>query len=371
MKALLLVLLFISTILTAEDTRRAGKPTRVENLGYIESAILAPDGKSFYTIRKNILAQWSLNPLKKLNLWELPISAPPTGKYADIYIANNKILVATRDELILFNIQKQTVEKRLLYKTFARAQENNLLYLVHQIESPETDEEGVHYKYVRIEMWDIDTLTKIKTLHISYYSDVFETEMWLNHQYLYFFSSYGKVLIIDKKDLQIKNEYSTHLCDQSGHRLGSVLTNEGHFVIGRNIYKQSDGTLLKTFDPIESCSKATEEEIKLSESYRQKTIRRFPANYRSQGSASQVGNLELSFKYGHIIYVFSHALTDETLAYIFYENGELLMINENGYFETTTPYPSYLGMYDENLKKVPITKEVYEKYNKQLTIKGN
>ncbi len=47
------------------------------------------------------------------------------------------------------------------------------------------------------------------------------------------------------------------------------------------------------------------------------------------------------------------------------------MINEDGYFETTAPYPPFLWMYDENLNKVPITKEVYEKYNKQLTIKGN
>ncbi len=62
MQKIVLILLFVVSVFGSDD--ELGVPVIDWKEAPIESAVLASDGKSFYTLQGTDLIQWNLSPLK-------------------------------------------------------------------------------------------------------------------------------------------------------------------------------------------------------------------------------------------------------------------------------------------------------------------
>lgn len=376
MKKILVALLFVFSLFAGESEERGvpfikggrivGVPYVKSGTGRIDSAVLAPNGESFYTLKQGLLTQWMLSPLKKLKEWELPMQKLKEHLHGDLYITNNKILIVSPEEFVLFNLQTQKVEKTLTYNSTSRVQEGNLLYFSHLAKRNNPYPESLY-----IEVWDINNLSKVRDALVSedlWLNSLYD-ELWLNHQNLYYFAHRGGVLIVDKKSLHV-NEHIDLNAFSLPLDSGSFLTNDGKFVIGKNVYRQSDNALLKNF-PVVKDKDRTPEDNKDIENLKQSIDRYFPSNNQHQRRATQVGNLKLAYKYGLSPYAFYRTSSNELMAYIFQDEGELVLINQDGYFQSSTEHPAFLTMLDETRKPIPINDATFKKYNQPLNIKAN
>lgn len=115
MKTILLVLLFAISLF-AEESEEIGKHSinqiALKN-GRIDSSVLASDGKSFFTIKRNYITQWQLSPFKKLISFQtdMPATTEYSGFKIHITLDNKKLILHAPNKMQLWDIATQSIVK--------------------------------------------------------------------------------------------------------------------------------------------------------------------------------------------------------------------------------------------------------------------
>ena len=106
MRMLLVVLFFCVGIFAQEEI---GVPYIPKGISQIDSAVLAPDGKSFYTLKDELVTQWQLSPLEKLLSFktEIVYQNRPVGYQINVSNDNQRIILYSLEELQLWDIKSK------------------------------------------------------------------------------------------------------------------------------------------------------------------------------------------------------------------------------------------------------------------------
>ncbi len=401
MRILLVVLFFCVGMYAAEasaaqnDTEEIGVPFIDFKKGPIESAVLASDGKSFYTLQDIDLIHWNLSPLKKIKTWKLPLEKITVGKkidrFRDIYFLNNysKVLLTSINELVIYNLETNQIEKRVACRNHSLVKEGNLLYLARADQKGDRDEEGnlAVEPYLHLEVWSILDLKKIKSMNITKQSDKFtphllryrgeselrefhdasryQGQLLLGEDVIYYFAITAKVAVIDKKDLKLKKmlweEVKTHK------------TADGYLVMNKKIYRQSDASFVFEFP--KNDEKGVKEFLNKAE---RKPVYSLPEVRRFQRNSTLVGDLIL--RSAPKIYVFTRKHSKENFfARIGQFEGELIIKERStlttvdgkyqvipNHFEVSSRDFKLLKMKTSDGKIVPMNDATFKKYNRQI-----
>lgn len=370
MKKILLVLLFTLSLFAGES-EEIGIPVINSQEEQIESAVLSPDGKSFYTLQGTYLIQWNLSPLKKLKEWQVPLKKITTGKewnrFHDIWFLDNytKILITSIEGMMIYNLKTHTVDKQVEYVSHSLVKDGDFLYLTHPTEL----DEPFSYR-IDLEVWSIPELKRIKSINLtklSYdYYNSFSKAMTVNGNLLvgdsvifYFPSSTNKIMMkLDKSTLNFKG---------SGDAYSRVdVTLDGYIDAGRAIYKLSDGSKILDVTP---------ESDKDFYIYAKKNNKVVIDSFQFDNKPSRstvVGNLCL-MRRGHR-YVLLNVNKDkekfiDCLAQ--YKREIIIQRYPEKIFETSSSNSQLLNMKTKDGKVTPMNEATFKKYNQPLNIKAN
>jgi hypothetical protein len=393
----ILLLLVVSKLIFASDTEEIGIPAVDFKKARIESAVLTDDGKSFYTLQDEDLVLWNLSPLRKVKSWKVStkpvLNQPPSQKYHHLHFVENykKVLISSADELMLFNLENNTVEKRKYCRNHTVVQDRNTLYVARVAQKGDFDEKGklVARPDLFLEIWDIPTLEKIQLINVTRQSDKFpihllryrdegellgefhfasryQGQLLIGDKVLYYIAVTKKIAVIDKRSLLLKNVFWKP-------ELPVELTADDLMVIGIKVYNKSNGSVVKEFskNDFESMTNFLSETKKLP-------IYNLPM--RTRRIFSSVGDLILSPGGGS--YVFHHKGEKKFFARIGFYDGELIVQERSklfhvhgkvkvspGYFEVSSKKFELLNMKNNKGEIVPINDITFKKYNKSLGIK--
>ena len=103
---LLIITLLLIVAIRAEEI---GVPYVEEKQGLIQSAVLAPDWNSFYTLKDDLVTKWQLSPIKKLLSFETSIDYKKgsVGYQINVSNDNKRVILYSSKEIQLWDIQSQ------------------------------------------------------------------------------------------------------------------------------------------------------------------------------------------------------------------------------------------------------------------------
>ncbi|HQS67589.1 MAG TPA: hypothetical protein PLM93_10450 [Sulfuricurvum sp.] len=393
MKKILLVLLFAFSLF-AEESEEIGVPKFDRDQGVVDSAVLAPDGKSFYTLKDNYFIHWSLSPLKKLEQWELSLAPLESMKnvknvknHRDVYLLNDetKVLIISRDELVLYDLKSKQIEKQLPYKNLSHSLDNNLLYIVYVPDQQERSPQKTPYSpSLYLDTWKVPELTKVKSTNLTKQSENLDAHLKHHEDYgpyevlrtsprgelvmggsvIYYVTAADQFAIIDKSSLNLKDVLAT-----SGIEYMDDYLIVYQHALGTCAIKKDDGSVFYKASAIEN-----KEDIVISalldriEGFPPYIIpRREPMKQRR---SSYSGDLALRFSELGRLYTLYRKNQNKYAGTAVLQYRNELILRQNSKFE-------YSGKDFKDLKMinkdgvVPMNKATFEKYNQPLNIKAN
>ena len=120
MRVLILIFILLSGVFADE---KVWVPYVERDTGKIDSAVLALDGKSFYTLKDGLITRWQLNPIKRIQSFQtdIKIGRNRIGNplYRNIFIVDDgkKIIFWTQQNIYLIDLKKETILKELTVNT--------------------------------------------------------------------------------------------------------------------------------------------------------------------------------------------------------------------------------------------------------------
>lgn len=155
MRMLLVVLLFCVSVFARDEI---GSPYVSMFSGRIDSTVLAPDGKSFYTLKDGLVTQWQLSPINKITFFKIGIKGTSKDKGYQISVTNDNkgIIIYSREEIQLWDIKSKKLLKTLKEKShvganskygFVTLSENNLLKIWDEKSLTLLKKTKIEYKY--------------------------------------------------------------------------------------------------------------------------------------------------------------------------------------------------------------------------------
>jgi len=391
-RLLILILIFSVGVFADEEV---GIPYYGPKIELVDSAILSSDGESFYTLKEHLFTHWNLSPLKKLQQWSIPLPKirpiPNVKNFRDVYVLEKekKIIIISRDELVLYNLQSKKIEKKIPFKNLSHSIDGNMLY-VARVDGPK-DSNGklTHYPYLYLDVWKVPELTKIKSTNLTKQSNHFKHHLFKRYDYetseyytpyedsifryggviimgesvIFFVTEEKKFAIIDKVSLNLKEVINRGAVRQ---------TSDGYLILSRRyIIKQSDGSIiLESFDE--------EDKIKKIQEFlnRPQGLPWFQIHIHSwslikQRQISNIKNLSLRFQSGGRYSFF--ITSKERMIARFYQYGDELLLRRTGSynFEASSNNPKDYKMENSFGIIVPMNEATFKRYNKQLHIKAN
>lgn len=386
MRKVLLVLLFVVSVFANND-EEIGRPVIDWKQGQIESAVLSSDGKSFYTLQGKDLIHWSLSPLKKLEAWEIPLKKIKTGKkknrFHDIWFLDNytKVLIASIEGMMVYNLKTHKVEKKVAYRSHSLVVDGNLIYLTH----PTSIKEG--YKYnIDLEVWNASELKQIKSVNITEmgrkqidicYDGEADNEtqksncpienlgnLVVGTNYLYYPTSHGKVLIINKNTLDFKKFGDFFYPGQGGNTMEIIKSN--YLNTRRSLYRLTDDKLIYHADIGSTDNYIKEHNLKVVQSLHwDAKPKRF----------SVVGNLCLKTRNSasQLPYIFINLrMNKKDIDFVTQSNKEIVIKrHRKNIFESSSKNAKSLQMYTQDKQIVPMNDRTYNKYHTNFNIGVN
>ena len=375
MKKILLVLLF-AFFLFAGESEEIGTPVIDWKKAQIESAVLSPDAKSFYTLQETDFIQWNLSPLKKLNEWQVPLKKIITGeeqnRFHDIWFLDNhtKVLITSIEGMMIYNLKTHTVDKQVEYVNHSLVKDGNFIYLTH----PRLLKE--HIYNIDLEVWSIPELKRVKSVNI--------TEMGREHidvccgpedinsvkpcntncaitrldnlvvgtNVIYYPAHFDHLMILNKSTLEFKElgeyNYSTF-----------EILKGGYLNTGSAIYRLSDDKQINY--------KGRGWGYK--EDYGLKVVQNLLGN-RKPARYSGFNDL---FLIKVNAYYFKNMKEGIFLGYISQYEGELVIKKNvrSPFFETTSKDTKLLQMYNKEKQIVPMNNATYNTYHTNFNIGEN
>lgn len=148
MKKIFLVLLFAFSLFAGES-EEIGVSYIEKNGGELDSAVLAPDGKSFYTLKGDLVTQWQLNPIQKLMSFKKTAKEFPDTQTYNIHITSDqsKMVIHSHEEIELWDLRSKQRINQVKAKTAWGLMDESVFITI---------DENRH-----INKWDTNSLKKI------------------------------------------------------------------------------------------------------------------------------------------------------------------------------------------------------------------
>lgn len=250
MRVLILIFILFSGMFADE---KIGYPT-ISGYDFIESAVLKPDGKSFYTLQDKDLIHWKLPSLKKLEVWKVPKGVKYNDR--DIYFLDDykKVLMLSKTEFTIYNLETHKIEKQKQIKNFQAKKHKNYIYSFHvfsEIEHSYYPETYVIY----LDIWNIKTLEKVKSVNLSKLSakNFPAAKPPYYNQGITIIEAKGNVFFAeDVFYYSMENTRGTYVFNIESLTIKkripggpAVFLMEGYMNIRKNIYKTSDASFQK------------------------------------------------------------------------------------------------------------------------------
>ena len=103
--------------------------------GKIDSAVLAPNGKSFYTLKDGTITHWQLNPVKLLESFRINIK-PTHERFIGIKMfldrAENRMLLWTQEEILLLDLKKKEILNNITVSTVGLVQIGGKIFTINK-----------------------------------------------------------------------------------------------------------------------------------------------------------------------------------------------------------------------------------------------
>lgn len=371
MKILFVVLFFCVSVLAQEETIL---PYVEESGGMIDSAVLAADGKSFYTLKGDLVTHWQHTPVKRLKSFKTgikPVNEKWLGFNIHITPDQRKLILNSNNEINLWSLETGKLIKRKKVNTVWGILSGPFFISVDENRT--------------ITKWDTQTLNRVlsTTLFPSQDSQSYDYKpsyMIASSKILVVFLN-GYLVFLDLDTLQVRKTIRKY-------------TGAATSINKRFIYYLTDTIHKMNIDTEE----VTQVEREPYTNYTTHNYDEYRISYINQPFiriSSVVGALSLASvaiqstpsskiksRYGFI--------NNETLTllgtFFQYEDGEWIMIDKDGYFEASDNAKKYLKMKESTSnpvrlpggyyhmapieKSYPISNEIYKKYNKNIQISG-
>ena len=327
---------------------------RVERgVGTYQSAILAPDGKSFYTLKKDLVTHWQLNPIKRLDYFRTGIKSTSENNHYNIHVTSDKskIIINSKEEILLWDLKTKKQIKKLKVKTVWGLMDDNIFITI--------DENRVITKY------DTKTLKIFQTKQLKdpcdNWSDPYGNScnsipsfMIKSEDKLIYFSE-NYFLFLEEDSLDIKKSIKVGIAGLASMDYKSLY------------YISMDAPRSKMIN-IKNEKVNLIESVNLTHYYNEHYLL---GSFRGKG-------LRISSRYNYLSfagtayrptsssrrifhYAFFNNKKEKPLAtFLQFEDGEWILIDVDGYFETSSDKAKkYLTMqkHFKYFKKYPKTKE--------------
>lgn len=376
---------------TPKKNDEIGIPVISWEKAQIESAVLASDGKSFYTLQGDDLIQWNLSPLKKLQAWKVPLKKITTGekqnRFHDIWFLDNytKVLITSIDGMMIYNLKTHKVDKQVDYVSHSLVKDGNLIYLTHP-----TLIKGFEYN-IDLEVWSIPELKRVKNVNITemgrkhievcYGSEDINSvlpskkdcpithlaNLVVGMNNIYYPTHYDQLLILNKSTLEFKG-FDKYLSSQGGGLL--ELLENGYMNTGLAIYRLSDDKVIYHPDRGTTYKYAKEHNLKVLQSLRWNSK---PRRY------SVVGTLGLTYGSKAAPYILFRLNKKERFFARIWQYKRDLIIQAKAFFcadykkgincfEETSKHSSILQMKTQDGRIIPINDATYNKYHTNFNI---
>ena len=360
MKHLVLILVLVVGLFGSE-LEKIGVPYVGKTIGKIDSAVLAIDGKRFYTLKDGLVTHWQLEPLKRLDSFKTgiqePFCKPLKPQYhistCNISVSSNekKMIIRSNKSLLLFDLEKKVLIEKINHESLYGVMDS------HNYMTFDTNNWVTHNNTATL--WKIDK--GIKEVKKIIYKGAFEEADEDESQ---FDDSLKSVLILDNMiivfandDISMYDKDTFEILDMaSRHRGNAPYLNYNYKFIDYykslkriNLYKTD-----KTFEP-----GLRPFRIKLS-------------SFMPLVSISKHLTLSLTRDFHAIFFIPPKTLKQRRPQYgvKFYQfsDGEAILMGTNGgknitnHFELTSNSKKYLTMKISVGKIVPINDETFNKY---------
>jgi len=377
MRKILLILVLVVGLF-AED----GYIPRVErDIGTYYSAILASDGKSFYTLKKDLVTHWQLNPIKKLDSFRTgikPVDENKLGYNIHVTADKSKMVINSQDEIQLWDLKTKKQIKKLKVKTVWGLMDEETFITI--------DENRVITKY------DTKTLKILQTKQLKdpcdNWSDPYGNSchskpvfMIKSEDKLIYFSE-NYLLFLEKNSLDITKDIKTGVMGLSSmdyktlYYIPMSKPQPSKMINIKN--KKIDS--IKSYDFISYSNKHyllgsfRAKGLKISSYYKYLSLA--ATAYRPTPSSRRI-----------LHYAFFDNKREKPIAtFLQFKDGEWILIDVDGYFEASSKkvkkyltmrkhYKTYRRPNTTVLKNIfsdkglKISDEIYKKYNKKINLK--
>ena len=337
------------------------KPLIGEAKWFIQSAVLAPDGESFYTLKGDLVTQWQLSTIKKILSFKTGIIDIKRPGY-QINISNDgkRIILYSLQEIQLWDIKSKkhlkTIKEDLSLGTgskygFISLTKDNQVHVWSDKDLTLLKGIDTAVKKCYYSMTDYEAIKKCRALNITNGDNILAL----------IYSDRG--LFIDLDTLKIIDEFFQY----------KVEGNEIRFPNSDEKSKQEQVYTDKYADKFVGV-------FAQARTYPRSTLKTGSTAFSSikllstmNGQKSKAMTL---FKIGtegeyHIIISFLNERGEtKRQIYTFYQfdDGWILLDHKNNFFTGSENMRKYLMMFKDG-KYIPMNDETFEKYNKQIDLK--
>lgn len=377
MKKLLVILFFCVGVFAQEEI---WIPYVEQSRGVIDSAILAADGRSFYTLKGDLVTHWQHTPVKRLNSFKTgikPVNKRWLGFNIHVTPDQSKLILNSNNEVNLWSLKTNKLIKRIKVKTVWGMLNGPTFITIDENRT--------------ITTWDTQTLNRVSS------TTLFPSLDSQNYDYKpTFMIANSKILVVYLKSYLVFLDLDTLQVRKTIRKYTGAATSIDKRFIYYLIYTNDQHRLLKMNIDTEEVIQLKREPNTIFTTENRDEYRFSYINRPFIRISSVVGALSLvsvgirstplsqvKGRYGFI--------NNETVTlvgtFFQYKDGEWIMIDKDGYFEASNNAKKYLKMIkptsnslllpDGNYhikhieKNYPISNEIYKKYNKKINLKVN
>jgi len=363
MKKVLIGLLFVVSVFASDD--EIGKLFIEKSDGHIDSAVLASDGKSFYTFKDGWVSKYGINPLKKIYSFQTSI-IPPYYRYA-IYVTSDeqKMVIASNKELILVDLKTKKIINRVTFESRGRHVMNGKNFITVGREIIHIREGVFDEGDNLMTVWDTKQLKKIKEIKLYDTCDIWEDCYEADHYFaddakaLYkvndrlIYVSVYTIAILDATNLEIMQKvykyrnYGVYLGRNSNFIYSHYYTSLGDdYKKARNSYAAIN---------LETCELSKEKKY---------------SSGNPKLNDLELKNLSVKEKIKLLSFKTSNAFWIGKKAYKLhqYKNGELIIERHSTFEATSLQIRKDLKMKTEDGRIVPMNEATYKKYHTQIKL---
>lgn len=345
MKSLLVILVLVVNLF-GSDNQKIGVPYIGEDTGLVDSAVLAPDGNSFYTLKDNLVTQWQLTPLEKLHSFKTNIMTYDANGKAEYKINinisndNKRVILYSPKEIQLWDIKSKKHLKTNKFKDYVSS--------------------GVRSKYGFLTIgenniltiWNDENLTCKKEIWFNYFIRFKPFHMFVGDNIL--IVSYGISDLIYFNLDTFKLEYSTRT-QENLHELFKVKMSEFSTRIEKRYPHKFNSYALYWY-----LKRLSYWNLRTMSSHKE-----IHDNYTYEVTLRKSTN-----------YIFIKSFLDESgkfkkQFYTFYQfdDAGILIDKRKKYFMGSRDFKKYLEMRTKDGEVVPMNDATFKQYNQKINLK--